>query len=187
MSTKVAATALLLLVTACAGQTASSGPNALTAGSSPPSVPSRTPDPVPSVVGSSPTLEPSRSPSPVESVLPPEPAPRVTPKPTPKPKLTPKPYTPKFTGRTVVGIASTYGSSAYNGLFALPRTLGGRGERVRICSVDTHVCLVRTSNDVGPVARLHRVADVDGPTFNTLCRCRWQTKGVMKVSITWLR
>lgn len=84
------------------------------------------------------------------------------------------------------GPASTYGPG-YEGLFALPRTLGGRGETVRICSVDTGRCLVRTSNDVGPVERLHRVADLDVTDFEYLCRCAWRTKGVQEVTLEYLK
>lgn len=88
--------------------------------------------------------------------------------------------------RIVRGQASTYGGSQYEGLFALPRSLGGRGERVRVCSPVTGRCIVRTSNDVGPVARLHRVADLDATDFNYLCACRWQTRGTQPVTIRWL-
>ncbi len=109
------------------------------------------------------------------------PTPEVTPRPTTKPTARPAPARL----RTVTGIASTYGNG-YEGLLALPTALGGRGERVRICSTATGRCITRTSNDVGPVARLHRVADLDATDFNYLCRCRWQTKGVQKVTVTFL-
>lgn len=102
--------------------------------------------------------------------------------PTPKPTKAPRASTGL---RTITGTASTYGSG-YDGLLALPRSEGGRGVRVKICSVATGRCVTKTSNDVGPVARLHRVADLDAKTFDYLCACRWQIKGVQKVTVTFL-
>lgn len=101
------------------------------------------------------------------------------------PRPTRAPRAPKGASKTVTGMASTYGAG-YDGLLALPTALGGRGERVRICSVATGRCVTKTSNDVGPVARLHRVADLDAPTFDFLCRCNWRTKGIQKVAVTFL-
>jgi len=117
------------------------------------------------------------------SSAPPVPVPTESP-PTPREPVPPK-AAPKPTGRSVVGTASTYGDG-YEGLFAMPRNLGGRGEHVRVCSIKTGRCIVRTSNDVGPVVSLHRVADLDATDFNYLCRCSWRSAGVQKVRITWL-
>jgi hypothetical protein len=141
-------------------------------------VPSRMPDQTPGIVGSSPMPEMVSYPPPSvrQGDTKPE-VPRVA-KPSPRPTRTPA-------SRTVTGNATTYGDG-YDGLLALPRSLGGTGEHVRICSLQTKRCVVRTSNDVGPVERLHRVADLDAPTFNYLCGCQWRTLGIMKVRITWL-
>ena len=164
MSTRHLATALLVLVSCCDGPTPSSVPDSI--GQS--TEPSRVPELATSVVGSSPT--PGVSSHPPSAVL----------------ERSPQPQASRVAKtRVVTGVASTYGEG-YEGLFALPKSLGGRGERVRICNTGTRRCLVRTSNDVGPIARLRRVADLDATDFEYLCRCKWEVKGTMKVRITWL-
>jgi hypothetical protein len=89
--------------------------------------------------------------------------------------------------RFVVGTASTYGPG-YNGFLALPE---GKGIRVRICSTASGIkrCLIRVSNDAGPskaMQRRGRVADLDVPTFDFLCKCSWRTKGLIHVTVEYL-
>jgi hypothetical protein len=120
-----------------------------------------------------------RHPTPTVSPNPPLETLTPTSKPTPKPKPA-----PKVLG-SVTGKASTYGDG-YEGLLALPKSLGGRGEHVKICSDKTDRCIERVSNDVGPVESLHRVADLDASDFEYLCRCKWEVVGVQTVTVYFL-
>lgn len=79
------------------------------------------------------------------------------------------------------GVASTYG---YDGLLALPE---GPGHRVRVCG--PAACIVRTSNDAGPskaMQRAGRIVDLGATDFNIVCGCRWQTKGLVRVTVEYL-
>ena len=83
----------------------------------------------------------------------------------------------------VSGTASNYGPG-YNGLLALPQ---GPGYLVTICGpAGPKHCVTMKSNDTGPVPSLHRVADLDVPTFEAVCGCKSWTKGLVHVTITFL-
>jgi hypothetical protein len=81
---------------------------------------------------------------------------------------------------SVTGTASTYGPG-YDGYLALP---AGPGIHVRICG--PAMCLVRTSNDAGPVPSLHRVADLNVQDFEAVCGCSW-TRGLVRVTVEVLK
>lgn len=132
------------------------------------------PDRIP-VVGSSPAVGLIMTPQPSASEVVSKASPQPTVPPVRKSKSVAK------HGRVVTGVASTYGPG-YDGYFALPKPWG-RGHRVTICNTKTHRCVKRTSNDTGPVERLHRVADLDVATFEYLCNCGWR-KGVQTVTMT---
>jgi hypothetical protein len=86
-------------------------------------------------------------------------------------------------GEVREGIASTYGNG-YEGYLALPE---GPGHRVRVCG--PAACIVRTSNDAGPslaMQRAGRIVDLDATDFNAVCGCRWQTVGLVKVTVEYL-
>ena len=87
------------------------------------------------------------------------------------------------------GTATTYGECAdnpgcYDGYLALP---DGRGHRVKICSSHSGLrrCITGTSNDTGPT-KPGRIADLDVPAFEYLCKCQWRLVGEIKVTVEYL-
>jgi len=105
-------------------------------------------------------------------------APEADPTPAPTP---PQPINPAtntvYPHAISSGIASTYGPG-FDGYLALPQ---GPGIPVRICG--NLGCVTKTSNDEGPVPSLHRVADLDVPTFEAVCG-PWRM-GLCAVTLEW--
>jgi hypothetical protein len=95
------------------------------------------------------------------------------------PSLVPAAVSRDSAAGTISGIASTYGPG-WDGWLALPE---GPGVRVRICGAGG--CVVQTSTDAGPslaMQRRGRVADLDVPTFETVCGVPW-TRGLCRVTV----
>ena len=103
------------------------------------------------------------------------PAPSASPSLRAVPRLAAASRTSTRTGQSVTGTASTYGPG-FDGYLALP---AGPGIHVRICGVR---CIDRVSNDKGPVASLHRVADLNVADFEYVCGLPW-ARGLCRVSV----
>ena len=76
------------------------------------------------------------------------------------------------------GTASFVDPSYGPSYLALPKALGGRGRLVRLCL--GRRCVTRRSTDAGPVAALHRVADVSFRDAAFLCGCDPRVPGLLR-------
>lgn len=118
-----------------------------------------------------------------ERVLP-LPAVRDLPEPTPTPAPTVNPGRTAAAELTVTGTVSWAVEGLGAGYFALSPWLrwGQHGVRVRFCG--PRDCAVLVSNDVGPINKLHRLADIAVGVFETICAPR--SIGLCTVTATYL-